>query len=81
MANGIVAFDGEGICPDWWPRWWGFGPKWPPKPPKGFEKLEQLHLVLAIHGLASQVGDAKLSKAIQGLTTESIRQQADTLGR
>jgi hypothetical protein len=79
MANGTVAFEpGDDICPPWWPFWWRR--RWP-KPPKELERFEQLHVVLTIHELAAQLGDAKLSKGIQELTIAAARKQVDSLGR
>jgi hypothetical protein len=69
----------DDICPPWWPRWWR-RPKWPPPPPPGLDRLEQLHLTLAIHELASQLKDQSLMKQIQDATGPAIGKEAGSLG-
>src|SRR5262245_27197541 len=70
---------GDDICPPWWPQWWR-KPPWPP-PPKGLEKLEQIHLTLTIHELARGLSDAGLAKQIQGLTGAALGKQVEGIGR
>jgi hypothetical protein len=74
-----MPFDpGDDICPPWWPRWWKRGP-WPPKPPKGFEKYEQLQLTLLIHELAGQLKDSSVSKEIRTATSLSLKRQTEVI--
>jgi len=72
-----VAWEpGDDICPPWWPGWWR-RKNWPPPPPRGFEKFEQIHLTLAIHEMAGQLGSKQLGREIQTLTSSALRDQVE----
>ena len=80
MNNQSTAWEpGDDICPPWWPFWWRRFIKWPPKPPIGFEKLEQFHLILTIHEFAEQLQDSSLGDEIQKLTHSALRKNLDQL--
>lgn len=70
---------GDDICPPWWPGWWRRYKNWPPPPPLGFEKYEQVQLTLTIHELASQLKDARLTKELQTLTGAALDKQVGAL--
>jgi hypothetical protein len=72
----LMEWDGD-ICPPWWPRWWPRRPR--PRPPRGFEKLEQVHLIVTLHEIAGELGDKKLAGQIQNLTHAALKEQVGGL--
>jgi hypothetical protein len=75
MSDSTSFEPGDDTCPPWWPHWWRKPKGWPPRPPVGFEKFEQMHLMLAIHEMASQLKDAGVAKDIQGAAKAGLRKQ------
>jgi hypothetical protein len=77
MPSAVGWEPGDDICPPWWPRWWPRRP-WP-RPPRGFDKLEQVHLTLALHEIAGQLKDKRLAGQIQKLTDAALKVQVNGL--